>query len=314
MIRNKDGIHIYRDSHLVLDSRSSKGKTNFVSHAHSDHSPRKGGEVVCSNLTAEILRKRFNTDIQPADQPNIQLLESGHILGSSAALIDGEVLYTGDVSTRNRAYLDGFKPVKAEELVIESTYGIPAYTFPEQIQIEKQIQDWIEDTSGTVFLFAYSLGKAQKIQYLVEEVAERPIYAHSAVIEMNNVIEEHTDLSFRAEDMENQDLENSIVIVPSHLSRSDKIRRLVDRYSVKKAGFSGWAVKNSYNYRGGYDKTFPFSDHCDFNELVELVESVDPEKVYTHHGFDEAFASYLRKEKGFNARALKNNQTSLTEF
>ncbi|WP_458205749.1 hypothetical protein [Haladaptatus sp. NG-SE-30] len=34
-----------------------------------------------------------------------------------------------------------------------------------------------------------------------------------------------------------------------------------------KVGFSRWAVTDSYRYRGGYDVTFPLSDHCDFDDL-----------------------------------------------
>jgi len=37
------------------------------------------------------------------------------------------------------------------------------------------------------------------------------------------------------------------------------------------------------------------SDHCGFDDLVKLVKQVDPEKVYTTHGFDEEFASYLKE-------------------
>ena len=37
----------------------------------------------------------------------------------------------------------------------------------------------------------------------------------------------------------------------------------------------------------------PFSDHPDFNELVEYVRRVDPKEVYTVNGFPE-LAAHLR--------------------
>lgn len=315
MIRKKDGVHIEKDKHYVLDSRSSKGDVNFVSHAHSDHALKTDCEAVCSKLTGKLIEERFNTRIKRLEHSKVELIDSGHILGSTAALVDKETLYTGDVSTRDRAYLKGFKPVKAEKLVIEATYGVPAYRFPKQKEIEKTIQDWIQDTPETVFLFAYSLGKAQKIQYLIEEATERPLIGHKAVIEMNKVISDHSKLDFKAEkiDEDQKYRDGSIFIFPPHLSRTEYVQKLVEKHNGVTIGFSGWALNSSMGY-SRYDKTFPFSDHCDFNELVDIVESVDPDEVYTHHGFDEAFASYLRKEKGFNARALKNNQSSLTEF
>ncbi|MDY6778473.1 MAG: MBL fold metallo-hydrolase RNA specificity domain-containing protein, partial [Candidatus Nanohaloarchaea archaeon] len=61
-------------------------------------------------------------------------------------------------------------------------------------------------------------------------------------------------------------------------------------------------------------RAFPLSDHCDFDDLIELVKQVDPDQVYTHHGFDEAFASHLRAEEGFQAQALQRNQSTLRDF
>jgi len=317
MIRQSDGIHIEGSQKVIADARSSSGDLNIVSHAHSDHVNKKLEKAVCSKLTAQILRKRFDMDVKRQKHESVKLINSGHILGSSAALIDNQTLYTGDVSTRKTAYLDGFQPVKAQKLIIESTYGIPAYRFPDQKQIEAQITDWVKDTEKPLILFAYSLGKAQKIQHIVQNACDRDIIAHGAVKKMNDVIESSTDLNFRAKSYkENKKVldQNGILIAPSRSARADWIQKLVKKTGAKKAGFSGWATDSSFKYRGDYDRCFTFSDHCDFDELVELVCQVDPEKVYTQHGFDEAFASYLKREKGYNARALKNNQSSLTDF
>jgi putative mRNA 3-end processing factor len=53
------------------------------------------------------------------------------------------------------------------------------------------------------------------------------------------------------------------------------------------------------------------SDHCDFNELVDMVISSGAEQVYTIHGFVEEFAAHLRK-LGINAQPLREN--SLDDF
>ena len=319
MIREKDGVHIQKQGKIVLDGRNSAGDINFVSHAHADHSLKIEAEkVVCSDITASIARERFDSPTESTvDHQRIEKIPSGHIIGSTAALVDDEILYTGDVSLQDRFYLDGFRPPEAEKLVVESTYGIPAYRFPDQEEVGEKIIDWIQDTQETLFLFGYSLGRAQKIQYLVQQATDRPIIAHESIIKMNKVVEQHTDLEFRAKPYkENKDLleENGILIAPNRSSKADYIQELLEKHNGVKAGFSGWAANDSFKYRGGYDITFPLSDHCDFDDLVELVETVGPEKVYTNHGFDEAFASYLRKELGFDARALKKNQSSLTDF
>jgi putative mRNA 3-end processing factor len=320
VIKEKDGIHIEGEEKFVADSRKALGDVNIASHAHMDHAFQGEGKIVASDLTHELLESRLDRELNISEHPDVELLDSGHILGSTAALIetDGKrILYTGDVSMRDRAYMEGFEPVKADILITESTYGIPAYSFPEQSQIENEIKAWIEEAESP-FLFGYSLGKAQKIQYLVQQVTDRPLVAHGAVMKMNDVVEEHTDLEFNAKPYgENKELlENGegIFIGPTRFSKSDALNELVEASDGVKAGFSGWGMTDQYKYRGGYDRVFPFSDHCGFDDLVEMVKAVDPEKVYTHHGFDSEFASHLKREEGINARALKENQSSLSEF
>jgi putative mRNA 3-end processing factor len=322
MIREKDGIHFdVNGKTFVADSRSAAGDVNIVSHAHFDHLHQSDSRVVCSDLTARLAEARTGEEVQRHENHDVELIPSGHILGSSAALFGGEkkYLYTGDVSMRDTAYLQGFQPRSADVLVVESTYGIPAYSFPEQKEIENRIRDFIVDNRDQpLYLFGYSLGKAQKIQKIIEEVAERPVLAHGAVKKMNDAVEQASDMSFDAvpygENKRKLDEENAILIAPSRSSQADWMEKNVETFSGLKAGFSGWAAQESFKYRGGYDETFVLSDHCDFEELVELVQSVDPEEVYTQHGFDEELASYLSRELGFHAKALKKNQTSLSRF
>jgi putative mRNA 3-end processing factor len=320
VIKEKDGIHIDLNEKFVADSRKALGDVNIASHAHMDHAFQGEGKVVASDLTRRLLESRLDRELKLDEHPDIRLIDSGHILGSSAALIESggkRILYTGDVSTRDRAYIKGFEPVEADILITESTYGIPAYSFPEQKEIESDIKDWIEKTEAP-FLFGYSLGKAQKIQWLAQQVTDRPLIAHGAVLKMNKVVEKHTDLNFDARPYgENKDLLKNgkgIFMGPTRFAKSDALNELVEASNGVKAGFSGWGMTDQYKYRGGYDRVFPFSDHCGFDDLVEMVRAVNPEEVYTHHGFDSEFASYLKREEGINARALKENQASLTDF
>ena len=316
-VKKKGGIHIETGQTFVADSRNSKGDANIVSHAHADHAFKDDSKIITSKVTASLLRERFGSDVERKNHEKVELIPSGHIIGSSAALVDESVLYSGDVSMQERLYMEGFEPVSAEELVIETTYGIPAYRLPEQREVVKKIRDWVQDTEGPLALFGYSLGRAQKIQHIVQEAVERPVVAHGAVKNMNDAVEAVTDLNFDSMPYgKNEKVleENGIIIAPSRLSNSDFADRLERKYDVKKAGFSGWAVHDSFKYRGDYDATFALSDHCGFDDLVKLVREVDPEKVYTHHGFDEEFAQYLKRELGINARALKSNQSTLNEF
>ena len=321
-VRLRDGIHFELDRRVVADARSAVGDVNVVSHAHADHLPRDGrAPVVCSAATAALVEARTGRDVTYDDSaPGVDLFPAGHIVGSRAARIESDgrrYLYTGDVSTRDRLSLSGFEPVDADVLVVESTYGRPEYRFPDQRELEGRIEDWMADTTGRpLFLFGYSLGRAQELQLLASRATNRRIVAHASVAETNAVVESVSDLDLPAVPYDRIDgLDaDDVFVVPTHLARRDWVTDLAERVDAVKAGFSGWAVDESFRYRGGYDETFVLSDHCDFGELVDLVRAVDPDVVYTHHGFDAAFADHLETEWGYEAYPLRRNQTTLDEF
>ncbi|WP_135827157.1 MBL fold metallo-hydrolase [Halorussus ruber] len=136
-VRKRDGIRITdADRTYVADAASAVGDVNIVSHAHADHTFRKTPEaVVCSAETAALVEARTGASLPEfrEETDEITLLPSGHVVGSRAALVeaDGEnrpdgadrrYLYTGDFSTRDRLYLEGFDPVDADVLVMETTY------------------------------------------------------------------------------------------------------------------------------------------------------------------------------------------------
>jgi Cft2 family RNA processing exonuclease len=52
----------------------------------------------------------------------------------------------------------------------------------------------------------------------------------------------------------------------------------------------------------GVDAAFPWSDHADYPGLLELVERVQPKRVYNVHGFAREFAQTLRS-RGLDAVA-----------
>ncbi|GAB7019820.1 ligase-associated DNA damage response exonuclease [Halostagnicola bangensis] len=328
-VRHRDGIHFEGEPHVVADARSAVGDVNIVSHAHADHtfgSTTSSPEtIVCSAETAEIAEARSGTEFAFVEStPAIDLVPAGHVVGSRAALFEDasgrRYCYTGDFSIRDRAYLEGFDPdaIEADVLVMETTYGLPKYRFPDQAELEAQIRDWITDTNDRpLFLFGYSLGRAQKLQWLASEVSDRELLISESIDRVNRAIEAATDLSFSARaygDGELRDLSDEIVVLPSNQARADWVERTVEAVGGHKAGFSGWAVDNGFLYRGNYDVTFPLTDHCDYDELIETVEAVDPDVVYTNHGFDEAFADVLETNYGYRARPLKRNQTTLEEF
>src|SRR5579875_3692591 len=103
---------------IALDPKSnSECKYSFVSHAHLDHvhSPKGVSKVVASKETVSLARARGYDLSRSVEQiPGMELVDAGHILGSRGALIEDRVYYTGDVSTRDRGFLKGFRESNAK--------------------------------------------------------------------------------------------------------------------------------------------------------------------------------------------------------
>ena len=89
-----------------------------------------------------------------------------------------------------------------------------------------------------------------------------------------------------------------VVIAPP--AGKEAVRRL-SRYRT--ALVSGWALDGGFWRVFGADQAIPFSDHCDFDELIEVIERSGADQVYTVHGFADDFAKHL-KRRGIRAHPL----------
>ena len=325
----RDGVEIEFASgeRIVCDGvpkgSSKQEVTTAVSHAHGDHLVDTAGEIVASELTVALASIR-QSECKPEKitHPAVDLIPAGHIAGSRAVLLtdpetDCRYLYTGDCRLSDRLYLDGFDPVDADVLILETTYGDPKYRFPSPEKTHNRIREWLAQTmDDVVILFGYALGRAQKLQVLLESTARSRVFITDAIAELNAVIESHHEISFDARryttDVTLQP--GDAVVLPMQTTRLGWIESLIEATDAITAGFSGWAIDDSFIYQRGVDKGFVLSDHCDYDELIELVTTVDPERVYTQHGFTETFATRLTREHGYDTQALKSNQSTLGDF
>jgi putative mRNA 3-end processing factor len=323
-VRLRDGIEVALSdgTRIVLDG-AGDGDATVLSHAHGDHLVDGTERVVGSELTAALAGVRGEGPAPRTEShPLIELFPAGHVAGSRAARITDPdtgrtYLYTGDISVRDRFYLDAFEPVEADVLIVETTYGSPEYRFPPTGAVVEEIHDWLRETmDAVVLLFGYALGRAQKLQWILASSARSRVFVTDAIADLNAAIEGYLPVTFESQRYDGDTaLEpGDALVLPMGTTRIGWIESLIDEHDAVTAGVSGWAVDDSFIHRRGYDRGFPISDHCDFTELLSVVEAVDPETVYTHHGATETFAEYLATECGYDAVALKRNQTSLAEF
>lgn len=309
-----------KEKKVFLDPKKTDSSgINFVSHAHMDHLPSKnGGTILSSKETNEIANMRgfkMQNHIETID--DYSLIDSGHILGSKGLLFE-DIFYTGDICTRNRGFLKGAKIPKCKTLITECTFGLPEFVFPNQEEIQKQVNELISDfySKGIpVVLMGYQLGKAQTITQLFGHWS--PIYFHDSVKQMNDL---HQQLGVPLiEGMGHSEAQKTglldkkpwVMVAPMMSERNPFLKEMKSKYGAVTIGFSGWAQSSKFSFGRRTDYSIAMSDHCDFDELVNMVVRSGAEKVYTIHGFVEEFAAHLKKI-GINAQPLREN--SLDDF
>jgi len=287
-----------------LDAHRGVG-CSVVTHAHSDHVARHG-KSVCSEPTARLLRDRFGFagEIVPlrwdegweCGGHRFVLVPAGHVLGSAMVQVtrlrDGAtLLYTGDFKLRAGLSCEAARPVPADVLIMECTFGLPAYRFPDFGVVRQQIIDWCAgalERGETPVLMGYALGKAQEIQMLLGGAV--PVAVHATVAAMNRSYE---SLGWQLPPWEEvkPGMEGRVLVVPPSAARGQWLRR---RRRVVTAMVSGWALQGGARFQYQCDEVFALSDHADFPDLLRLVEMVKPQRIYATHGPAAEFSQLLR--------------------
>ncbi len=302
---------------LFLDARRVVD-FSFVSHGHSDHL-RNHKRILATPATAKFYRKFFASRRRQAElielpyhqkyvheELQITLYPAGHILGSAMILIEQNgqrLLYTGDFKLHRGKTAEAIEIPEADVLIMESTYGLPEYDFgAHREELPQKLRDWIDRTQRqgyTPVVLAYALGKAQEAMAILEEM-DCSVRVYPQIWELAQIYGEFGIQFERSGSMaEGVDPDRDVIVMPpAALRRSVHLLN----FPFRTMFLSGWATSPRAFSWVRWDDALPFSDHADFDELIEFVFRVNPKKVYTLHGFPE-FAEALRKA-GYDAEFL----------
>jgi putative mRNA 3-end processing factor len=317
------------ETRILLDP--SKVETNdfvFISHAHSDHVYRKPKNktkiTTITSVETEAIANARGYEITNAiyEEKNLELIDSGHILGSKGLLAFNEIFYTGDISIRKRAFLKMPKKIpQVDTLIIESTFGRHDYIFPDHKEIIHQANKIIADAydkGHPVILMGYPLGKAQLLTNFFGHWD--PFFSYDS-IEVINTVYRNMGISLRnttcyTEAEKDKQLETKhpwVMLAPLMNGNSRFLKYMKEKYNTITIGFSGWACSPRYKYMMGIDYALPLSDHCDFNELIQIVKKCNPKKIFTIHGFEVEFARVLNN-MGYNAIPISNKPNKIKKI
>lgn len=306
-VRFQRGLYL-PELDLWLDPWDAK-PCAFVSHAHADHFARHES-ALCSDVTAVLLHERFHlaeNRIQalafhvPLVRGGfrLRLLPAGHISGSAMLHVtrikdNASLLYTGDFKTRRGRTAEPVNFLAADTLILETTFGLPCFEFPNLMEIEASILRFVNDafTDGeTPVLFGYSLGKAQEaLAFLAEH--QIPALLHPTVAAMTTVCRA-AGVTTLPEPLvfDGHVVPGHVVIAPPNAIRSKLLRGMKTK---RTAMLTGWAMQPGSKYRYRVDEVIPLSDHADHPGLMECIQRVRPKKILTVHGFAKEFAAELR--------------------
>jgi len=304
------GIHL-PGCGLWLDP-SRKRPLAVVTHAHSDHALWHH-ETLTTPATAALMRARLGNTRgrvrevgygSPHRFPGgtLTLLPAGHILGSAQALVEtgeGSLLYTGDFKLRPGLTSEAATVVRADTLILETTFGRPDYRFPPFEAVREAIIAFCRralEEGVTPVLLAYSLGKGQEVLAALAG-SGLPVALHPAVARITRVYESF-GVGFPPYTVHGPGDSGggTVLLYPPGATLPPLPRQ-------RRAIVSGWALNPRARYQYRCDDAFPLSDHADYDELLRHVEAVNPRRVYTVHGFTEEFACDLRR-RGIEAWAL----------
>lgn len=290
-------------------------KKALISHGHSDHSRWGHSRYITHRTNVPIIRHRLGeiqvTGVDWREPVRIggvtfSFYPAGHIIGSSQIRVEyrGEVwVFSGDYKSEDDGLATPYEPVPCHTFITECTFGLPAFSWRPQEEVIDQINAWwagARSEGRTAVLFAYSLGKAQRLLSLLDtSIGE--IYTHGAIENMNEVLRELAPLPPTrriTRETTKKELAGNLVLAPPSAHGSPWIRKMVP---FETAAASGWMAFRGARRRRAVDRGFVLSDHCDWEGLLGSIRATGAERVICTHGYSEIFARYLR-EQGYDAR------------
>jgi putative mRNA 3-end processing factor len=291
-----------------------------ITHAHSDHARFGSNRYLCASDSEQLLRLRLGASICLETLPygkeitlggvRVSLHPAGHVLGSAQIKIEKEgytAVVSGDYKRQPDPTCEAYEPIRCNLFVTESTFGLPVFRWSPSESVADEIVEWKKrnEASGrSSLLFAYSLGKAQRLMGLLGDRCG-PIYLHGAmeaITDAYRVAGRSLPPSLPVRDAPAGTCwKEGIIFAPPSAQGSPWIRRFGETSS---AVASGWMAIRGTRRRRAVDRGFVLSDHVDWAGLLQTIRETEAESVWVTHGFSNIVVRYL-SEQGVDARTLE---------
>jgi putative mRNA 3-end processing factor len=291
-----------------------------ITHAHGDHARWGSRSYLAARPGERVLRTRLGPDApittvaygQTVDMNGVRvsLHPAGHILGSAQVRVEhrGEVwVASGDYKTEPDPTCMPFKPVRCHTFVTESTFGLPIFRWKPQAEAFHDIRAWWRanrEAGRASIIFAYALGKAQRLLAGLLDDDEGPIFTHGAVERLNEDYRASgvalPRTTHAASQPRGYDWSGALIVAPPSAGGSPWLRRFG---AASTAFASGWMRIRGTRRRRSVDRGFVLSDHVDWPALLGAIAATGAERVLVTHGYRDQLARWLT-EHGIEARAV----------
>jgi len=295
-----------------------------ITHAHADHACPGSQAYLAARPGEALLRARVGSDaaIQALEygEPvsvggvRVSLHPAGHILGSAQVRIEagGEVwVVSGDYKLEPDPTCAAYESISCHTLVTESTFGLPIYRWPPEGQVFAEIRTWWaanRQAGKASVLFAYSLGKAQRVLAGLAadvETGAGPVYTHGAVENYCRLYRQagiplapttHAGAAPSATDWS-----RALIVAPPSANGTQWMRR----FGPLSTGFvSGWMRIRGARRRRSLDRGFVLSDHADWAGINSAIRASGASRVWVTHGYRLPLVEWL-KQQGLDAHAIE---------
>lgn len=267
---------------------SSAVENSIVSHAHADHASPGSINVHCTNPTKLFMELRYKLkaarnfnifDFHQSfniDKVKITFLPAGHILGSAQILMEYnsvKYLYSGDIKFQSDPTVEPTNTLNADVLITETTFANPGFIHP---NAEDEIKTLLSK-SGPIVIGSYVLGKAQRINAIINQILpDKKVYIHFDIYPYHKIYERLGEFNLNYELIQKKDIrggKEGIYIVPPLTYQSYKMQ-----YPYTFAFASGW------DHLQNGQTLLKISDHMDWNELMHYINLVKPKEIWAIHG------------------------------
>lgn len=277
-----------------------------VTHAHSDHARRGSKRYYAAEPGVGLLKARLGRGLAVEGLPygrrfalgpvTVSFHPAGHILGSAQVRLEagGEVwVASGDYKRQPDPTCAPFEVVPCDVFVTEATFGTPGFAWRKDADLGREIHGWWQANAArgvNSVLFAYSLGKTQRVLGELAPLARRPVYCHPAAAAINDCYRAQgvALAPTRCLSTAQAPLRGELVLAPPSFLQTEQAVVLGRRYETAFA--SGWTARGAR----GWDRGFLMSDHADWDDLVRTVRETGARRVYVQHRGRGALVRRLR--------------------